>query len=123
MDRSDSASAEERNMALYSKDYWMTPVTFGDKLEDFKRRVDNTVELALSLADGVEYKKVGGLNFLKVGALRLQWSIKAKRATKPVKFKRIKERESDISHAIPQETTIPNWQARMTIGTRMVVND
>jgi hypothetical protein len=108
---------------MHSKEYWLTPITFGDNLEDFKRRVDNTVEQALSLADGVEYKKVGGLNFLKVGALRLQWSIKAKRATKPVKFKHVKEREPDISHAVTQETTIPNWEARMKIGTRMVAND
>lgn len=110
-------------MSIYSKAYWMTPVTFGDKLEDFKRRVDTTCKQVLSLAESVEYKKVGGLNFLKVGALRIQWSIKAKRATKPVKFKHVKEREPDISHAVTQETTIPNWEARMRIGTRMVAND
>ena len=108
-------------MSIYSKEYWMTPVTFGDKLENFKQRVDATCEHLLAIADDVEYKKVGGLNFLKVGALRLQWSVKAKRATKPVKFKHVKEREPDVSHAVQQETTVLNWETRMKIGTRMSV--
>jgi len=100
------------------KDYSMTSDTLGARLETFKQRVDSAITSASTLADTIEYKRVGGLNFLSVGALRLQWSIKGQRkqrATKPVAYKP----EPVTSNPIASETTVPNWQERMRIGTNM----